>query len=31
VSKAALQLAETGKLPPKALRLMPQFVRGATV
>lgn len=31
VSKAARQLAETGILPPKAIRLMPQFVRGETV
>ena len=31
VSKAARQLAETGVLPPKAIRLMPQFVRGETV
>lgn len=31
VSKAARQLAETGVLPPKAARLMPQLVRGETV
>jgi DNA-binding LacI/PurR family transcriptional regulator len=31
VSKAARQLAETGVLPPKAMRLMPQLVRGETV
>lgn len=31
VSKAARQLAETGVLPPKAIRLMPQLVRGETV
>lgn len=30
VSKAARQLAETGVLPPKAIRLMPQLVRGET-
>ncbi len=31
VSKAARQLAETGVLPPKAIRLLPQLVRGDTV
>ncbi len=31
VSKAALKLAETGSLPPKAMRLMPQLVRGETL
>lgn len=30
VSKAARQFAETGVLPPKAIRLMPQLVRGET-
>lgn len=30
-SMLARQLAETGNLPPKALRLMPQFVPGETV
>jgi DNA-binding LacI/PurR family transcriptional regulator len=31
VSKAARQLAETGAAPPKAIRLMPELVRGETV
>ncbi len=31
VCAAARQLAETGALPPKAIRLMPQLVRGETV
>ncbi|MEZ5385996.1 MAG: substrate-binding domain-containing protein [Prosthecobacter sp.] len=31
VSKAARKLAETGTLPPKAIRLMPQLVRGETL
>lgn len=31
VCKAARQLAETGTLPPKALRLMPKMIRGETL
>lgn len=31
VSAAARQLAETGSLPPRAIRLMPKLVRGETV
>ncbi len=31
VSQAARQLAETGALPPKAIRLMPRLVKGETV
>ncbi len=31
VCKAARQLAETGALPPKAIRLMPKLIRGETL
>jgi DNA-binding LacI/PurR family transcriptional regulator len=31
VSAAARQLAETGVLPPRAMRLMPKLIRGETV
>jgi DNA-binding LacI/PurR family transcriptional regulator len=31
VSKAVRQLAETGSLPPKAIRLIPQMIAGETV
>jgi DNA-binding LacI/PurR family transcriptional regulator len=31
VCKAARQLAETGSLPPKAMRLMPRLIRGETL
>lgn len=31
VCKAARQLAESGTLPPKAIRLMPKLIRGETL